>query len=112
MPNTAIVIHNCTIIPTLDLAKSPNVKTYIGIRPWKKFSRVIIMESYIDGFNDCEGWMKFDDNSDLTALYYAKYKNHGQGESTKGQMKWPGYHILNNSNNVRHFIVDKFINAW
>ncbi|KAK0583895.1 hypothetical protein LWI29_004682 [Acer saccharum] len=37
MSDTAIVIHNCTIILTPDLAKKPDVKTYLG-RPWKKFS--------------------------------------------------------------------------
>ncbi|KAK0585209.1 hypothetical protein LWI29_024678 [Acer saccharum] len=108
--DTAIVIHNCTIIPTPDLAKNPDVKTYRG-RPWKKFSRTIIMESYLDGFIDREGWMKFDNNSDLTALYYAEYKNRGRGAYTKSRVKWPGYHILNNTNDVRHFTVDKFING-
>ncbi|KAK0602807.1 hypothetical protein LWI29_037129 [Acer saccharum] len=50
--DTGIVIQNCTIIPTHDLAKKPDIKTYLG-RPWKKFSRTIIMESYLNGFIDC-----------------------------------------------------------
>ncbi|TXG59170.1 hypothetical protein EZV62_016999 [Acer yangbiense] len=51
--DTAIVIHNCNIIPTPDLAKKPDVKTYLG-RLWKKFLRTIIMKSYLDGFIDRE----------------------------------------------------------
>ncbi|KAL5786776.1 hypothetical protein ACOSQ2_009168 [Xanthoceras sorbifolium] len=108
--DTAIVIHNCTIVPTPELASRPDVKTYLG-RPWKKFSRTIIMESYLDGFIDGEGWSKFDDKSDLSSLYYAEYNNRGKGAFTNGRVKWPGYHILKNSNDVKHFTVDKFING-
>ncbi|KAL5783852.1 hypothetical protein ACOSP7_008881 [Xanthoceras sorbifolium] len=108
--DTAIVIHNCTIVPTPELASRLDVKTYLG-RPWKKFSRTIIMESYLDGFIDREGWSKFDDKSDLSSLYYAEYNNRGKGAFTNGRVKWPGYHILKNSNDVKHFTVDKFING-
>ncbi|KAL5773672.1 hypothetical protein ACOSQ2_013596 [Xanthoceras sorbifolium] len=52
--DTAIVIHNCTIIPTPELANRLDVKTYLG-RPWKKFSRTIIIGSYFGGFIDSEG---------------------------------------------------------
>ncbi|KAH7574693.1 hypothetical protein JRO89_XS03G0331600 [Xanthoceras sorbifolium] len=105
-----VCIHNCTIVPTPELASRLDVKTYLG-RPWKKFSRTIIMESYLDGFIDREGWSKFDDKSDLSSLYYAEYNNRGKGAFTNGRVKWPGYHILKNSNDVKHFTVDKFING-
>ncbi|KAI9184808.1 hypothetical protein LWI28_001262 [Acer negundo] len=49
--NTAIVIHNCSISPTPELQGNSNVKSYLG-RPWKKFSRTVIMQSYIDAFID------------------------------------------------------------
>ena len=51
---TAIVIHNCHIVPTPDLRSQSNVKIYLG-RPWKKFSQTIIMQSYLDTFIDREG---------------------------------------------------------
>ncbi|KAL5783850.1 hypothetical protein ACOSP7_008879 [Xanthoceras sorbifolium] len=108
--DSAIVIHNCTIIPTPELASKFDVKTYLG-RPWKKFSRTIIMESNLDGFIDREGWMKFDEKSDLSTLYYAEYNNRGEGASTYGRVKWPGYHILNNSKDVEHFTVNEFIDG-
>ncbi|KAH7574647.1 hypothetical protein JRO89_XS03G0326100 [Xanthoceras sorbifolium] len=108
MNNTAIVIHNCSIIPTPELKSKSHVKTYLG-RPWKKLSRTIIMESYLDGFIDPQGWIEFDNQSDITALYYAEYHNYGQGSSTSGRVKWPGYHILDNPNDVQSFTVENFI---
>ncbi|KAK2638978.1 hypothetical protein Ddye_026773 [Dipteronia dyeriana] len=79
--NTAIVIHNCSISPTPELKGNPNVKTYLG-RPWKEFSRTVIMQSYLDAFIDPQGWLKFDSSSDLASLYYAEYGNSGNGSFT------------------------------
>ncbi|TXG65300.1 hypothetical protein EZV62_006575 [Acer yangbiense] len=106
--NTAIVIHKCSIIPTPELKAQSNVKTYLG-RPWKTFSRTIIMQSNIDGFIDSEGWVKFRDSSDVTTLYYAEFWNSGPGSNTTGRVNWPGYHILTNPDDVQVFTVEKFI---
>ncbi|KAI9197904.1 hypothetical protein LWI28_006406 [Acer negundo] len=108
--NTAIVIHNCTIIPTPDLRSQSDVKTYLG-RPWKKFSQTIIMQSYLDTFIDREGWMKFDESSDVTTLHYVEFWNSGPGSSTSGRVNWPGYHVLNSPKDVQNFTVEKFING-
>ncbi|KAK2638907.1 hypothetical protein Ddye_026702 [Dipteronia dyeriana] len=110
--NTAIVIHNCSIIPTPELSQS-NVKTYLG-RPWKRFARTIIMQSYLDKFIDPEGWAKFSDKTDVTTLYYAEFWNYGPGSNTSGRVKWPGYHALNNPDDVQDFLVKNFIdeNDW
>ncbi|KAK0599868.1 hypothetical protein LWI29_009324 [Acer saccharum] len=106
--NTAIVIHNCSIIPTPELNQS-NVKTYLG-RPWKKFSRTIVMQSYMDKFIEPERWMKFNNESDVTSLYYAEFWNYGPGSNTTDRVKWPGYHALNNPDDVQDFLVKNFIN--
>ncbi|KAK2638989.1 hypothetical protein Ddye_026784 [Dipteronia dyeriana] len=108
--NTAIVMHNCSISPTPELKGNPNVKTYLG-RPWKKFSRTVIMQSYLDAFVDPQGWLKFDSSSDLASLYYAEYGNSGNGSFTGGRVNWPGYHILKNPEDVQSFTVEKFING-
>ncbi|KAK0599492.1 hypothetical protein LWI29_005801 [Acer saccharum] len=93
--NTAIVMHNCSISPTPELQGNSNVKSYLG-RPWKKFSRTVILQSYIDAFIDPKGWLKFNSMSDLASLYYAR-------------VNWPGYHILSNPDEVKSFIVENFI---
>ncbi|TXG65280.1 hypothetical protein EZV62_006555 [Acer yangbiense] len=108
--NTAIVIHNCSISPTPELQGNPNVKTYLG-RLWKKFSRMVIMQSYLDAFIDPQGWLKFDSSSDLASLYYAEYDNSGNGSFTGGRVNWPGYHILNNLDDLQNFTVEKFISG-
>ncbi|KAK0599192.1 hypothetical protein LWI29_003113 [Acer saccharum] len=88
-------MHNCSISPTPELQGNSNVKSYLG-RPWKKFSRTVILQSYIDAFIDPEGWLKFNSMSDLASLYYAR-------------VNWPGYHILSNLDEVKSFIVENFI---
>ncbi|KAK0600850.1 hypothetical protein LWI29_018952 [Acer saccharum] len=108
--NTAIVIHNCSISPTPKLQGNPNVKSYLG-RPWMNFSRTVIMQSYLDAFIDPQGWLKFDSSSDLVSLYYADYDNSGNGSFTSGRVNWPGYHIINNHDDVQSFTVEKFVNG-
>ncbi|KAK2644183.1 hypothetical protein Ddye_019378 [Dipteronia dyeriana] len=108
--NTAIVIHNCSIVPTPDLRSQSDVKTYLG-RPWNKFSQTVIMQSQLDAFIDREGWTKFDESSDVTTLNYIEFWNSGPGSSTGGRVKWPGYHVLNNPKDVQDFTVQKFING-
>ncbi|TXG47300.1 hypothetical protein EZV62_026594 [Acer yangbiense] len=118
--DAAVIIQNSTIhvrrplhghiVPTPDLRSQSDVKTYLG-RPWKKFSQTIIMQSYLDTFIDHEGWMKFDESSDVTTLHYVEFRNSGPGSSTGGRVKWPGYHVLNNPKDVQNFTVEKFING-
>ncbi|KAI9185540.1 hypothetical protein LWI28_008222 [Acer negundo] len=108
--NTAIVIHNCSISPAPKLQGNPNVKTYLG-RPWKKFSRTVIMQTYLDAFIDPKGWLMFDARSDLAALYYAEYGDSGNGSFTSGRVNWSGYHILTNPDDVQSFTVEKFISG-
>ncbi|KAK0601060.1 hypothetical protein LWI29_020961 [Acer saccharum] len=107
--NNAIAIHNCNIIPTPKLKAHFNVKTYLG-RPWKRYARTIIMQSYMDDFIDPKSWMKFNDQSDVTTLYDVEFWNFGPGSYTGGRVKWPRYHNLNNPSEVKDFIVEKFIN--
>ncbi|KAK3198737.1 hypothetical protein Dsin_022152, partial [Dipteronia sinensis] len=79
--NTAIVIHNCNIISTPKLKAHSNVKTHLG-RQWKRYARTIIMQFYMDDFIDPEGWMKFNDQSNVTTLYDVEFWNFGPGSYT------------------------------
>ncbi|KAG5582401.1 hypothetical protein H5410_053028 [Solanum commersonii] len=51
---SGIVLQNCTIKVAQDLS---SVTTYFG-RPWGKFSRTVIMESYINKLIDPRGWIE------------------------------------------------------
>ena len=68
------------------------------------------MQTYMDKFIDPKGWMKFNDESDVTTLYYAEFWNYGPGSNTSGRVKWPGYHALNNPDDIQDFLVKNFIN--
>ncbi|CAI9766616.1 unnamed protein product [Fraxinus pennsylvanica] len=89
------------------------IPTYLG-RPWKKFSRTIIMKSYISNAIRPEGWLEWDGSLYLDTLFYAEYMNYGAGAALGGRVKWPGYHILNDSDEVKQFTVAEFIsgNTW
>ncbi|KAK0599634.1 hypothetical protein LWI29_007145 [Acer saccharum] len=108
--NTPIVIHNCSIIPTPEFKVHSSVKTHLG-KPWKKYARTIIMQSYKDDFINPEGWMKFNESSNVTTLYYVEFWKSGPGSNTSGRVKWPGYHNLNNPNDVKDFTAEKFTNG-
>ncbi|XP_031101339.1 pectinesterase-like [Ipomoea triloba] len=84
------VLQNCEILPDPALkAVHPPVKVYLG-RPWKEFSRTIIMFSFIDGFIAPEGWSPWEGNFALNTLWYAEYKNRGPGSNTARRVNWKG----------------------
>ncbi|KAK2992577.1 hypothetical protein RJ640_009187 [Escallonia rubra] len=57
--DTGISMQNCSILATDDLySNSSSVKNYLG-RPWRVYSRVVCLESYIDDFIDPKGWTEW-----------------------------------------------------
>ncbi|XP_074318706.1 pectinesterase-like [Silene latifolia] len=104
--NTGTSIHHCNIRPTSDLASSNfTVKTYLG-RPWKKYSRTVYMQSFMDSFIDPAGWHEW--NVTLDTLYYAEFQNNGPGSDTSNRVTWPGYHVIGVAE-ASNFTVSNFI---
>ncbi|KAA0045465.1 hypothetical protein IC582_030306 [Cucumis melo] len=91
---TGIVLQNCKILPdkTLEAVKS-QFKSYLG-RPWKEFSRTIVMESKIEDVIHPDGWMAWQGDFALKTLYYAEFNNQGPGAKTDARVKWPGYKVI------------------
>ncbi|XP_062021687.1 probable pectinesterase/pectinesterase inhibitor 20 [Rosa rugosa] len=107
--NTGIMIHNCTIRASDDLASDKGTtRTYLG-RPWKEYSRTVYMKSFMDGCIDREGWSKWTGDFALSTLYYAEYKCQGPGSNTSRRVTWPGYHILKKAKQAKKFTVSKFL---
>ncbi|CAF1874617.1 unnamed protein product [Brassica oleracea var. botrytis] len=107
--NTGTVLHGCTIRPADDLASSNyTVKTYLG-RPWKEYSRTVVMQTYIDGFLDPTGWNAWSGDFALSTLYYAEYNNTGPGSNTTNRVTWPGYHDITNATDASNFTVTNFL---
>ncbi|KAJ1692014.1 hypothetical protein LUZ63_016169 [Rhynchospora breviuscula] len=112
--NTGIVFHGCQIIAAEDFkAKSKATANYLG-RPWKDYSRTIIMESTIGELIHPEGWMPWmNSKARQSTVSYAEYGNKGPGATPEQRVKWPGFHMLSKSEAAK-YTVESFIddNGW
>jgi pectinesterase len=114
--NTATSIQQCDIIPSTDLKPViGSIKTYLG-RPWKKYSRTVVLQSLIGNHIDPTGWSEWDDASKdfLQTLYYGEYLNSGPGAGTGKRVNWPGYHVIKSAAEASKFTVTQLIqgNVW
>ncbi|CAN4111779.1 unnamed protein product [Withania somnifera] len=112
--NTGISIHNCRVTAASDLKASKNsVKTYLG-RPWKQYSRTVVMKTFLDGLINPEGWMPWSGNFALNTLYYGEYMNTGPGSSTTNRVKWRGYRVITSASEASQFTPANFLagNSW
>lgn len=85
-----IVIQGCTITAEkafLD-AKPPH-DAFLG-RPWKLYSRTIIMHTNIGGFIQPQGWSEWTGTFALDTLYYGEWANSGPGSDQSQRVKWKG----------------------
>ncbi|KAL6010562.1 hypothetical protein ACLOJK_000996 [Asimina triloba] len=80
--NTGFSIQNCKI--------SGTGESYLG-RPWKRYSRVVVMQSSISGIQSA-GWYPWSGSFALSSLFYGEYMNSGPSSSTSGRVGWAGYH--------------------
>ncbi|KAH0721630.1 hypothetical protein KY284_006660 [Solanum tuberosum] len=106
---SGIVLQNCTIKAAQDLS---SVTTYFG-RPWGKFSRTVIMESYIDKLVDPRGWIEWIESANKSIAprrpYYLEYKNRGPGAVTKARVTWAS--VTTDPNIAMNFTVRRLING-
>ncbi|KAK9055562.1 hypothetical protein SSX86_026646 [Deinandra increscens subsp. villosa] len=106
---TGIVLQKCKISadPSLKPEKS-KIRSYLG-RPWKEYSRTIVMESEIDDVIHSDGWLPWEGGFALETLYYAEYKNIGGGARVKDRVKWGGYQRDFKKEEAVKFTVGEFI---
>ncbi|XP_050915152.1 pectinesterase 2.2 [Lathyrus oleraceus] len=114
--NTATSIQQCNVIPSSDLKPvQGSIKTYLG-RPWKKYSRTVVLQSVVDSHIYPAGWAEWDAASKdfLQTLYYGEYLNSGAGAGTSKRVTWPGYHIIKTAAEASKFTVTQLIqgNVW
>lgn len=111
---TGYSIQFCNISADIDLLPvTSSTYTYLG-RPWKNFSRTVVMQSYMSDAIRPEGWLEWNGDQFLDTLYYGEYSNYGPGAGLANRVRWPGYHILNTSNEASNYTVAVFIegNLW
>ncbi|CAN4102760.1 unnamed protein product [Withania somnifera] len=106
---TGTSIQFCDIIASPDLEPVMNeFKTYLG-RPWKEYSRTVVMQSYLGGLIDPAGWAEWSGDFALKTLYYGEYMNNGPGAGTSKRVKWPGYHVITDPFEALPFTVAELI---
>ncbi|GMJ12243.1 hypothetical protein like AT3G05610 [Hibiscus trionum] len=92
---SGFVLQNCVISGAQDyLPVKAKSKSYLG-RPWKQFSRTIIMQSQIDDIIAPEGWCPWNGNFALDTLWYAEFNNRGPGADQTNRVKWRGIQKIN-----------------
>ncbi|CAO2152577.1 unnamed protein product [Urochloa humidicola] len=108
--NTGISIHKCRITGTSDLGSTP---VYLG-RPWQKYSRTIVMESFLDRLISLAGWLEWSGQFALSMLYYGEYGNTGPGAGTSKRVTWAGVHSSLSRSDATRFTVGNFImgDSW
>jgi len=87
---SGIVLQGCTIAadPLYYPLRAIN-KAFLG-RPWKAFSRTIIMQSNIGDFIQADGWMPWMGDFALNTCFYAEIANKGVGADKAQRVKWRG----------------------
>lgn len=106
---TGTSIQFCDIIASPDLEPVvKEFKTYLG-RPWKEYSRTVVMQSYLGGLIDPAGWAEWSGEFALKTLYYGEYMNNGPGAGTSKRVKWPGYHVITDPAEAMPFTVAELI---
>ncbi|CAM0951481.1 unnamed protein product [Alopecurus aequalis] len=109
---TGFVLQKCEFNgeTALTAPGKPPIRNYLG-RPWREFSRTIIMESQIPAFIDKEGYMPWQGDFALKTLFYAEYGNKGPGADTAGRVKWPGYQKNISKDDATKFTLENFLHA-
>ncbi|XP_057453990.1 putative pectinesterase/pectinesterase inhibitor 28 [Lotus japonicus] len=72
-------------------------KAYLA-RPWKNYSRTIIMDSYIDDLIHPDGylpWQGLEGPSGMDTCFYSEYHNVGPGSDKSKRVDWAGIWNLN-----------------
>ncbi|KAL3821571.1 hypothetical protein ACJIZ3_007476 [Penstemon smallii] len=107
--NTGISIQDCEIRASEDLEPvKSSFPTYLG-RPWKNYSRTVVMESEIGDIIDPAGWAEWSGDFALDTLYYGEYMNMGPGAGTSKRVNWTGFHVITDPKEAMNFTVKELI---
>jgi pectinesterase len=112
--NTGIVIQKSRIGATADLQHArSNFSAYLG-RPWKEYSRTVIMQSSISDVISPAGWREWKGRFALNTLHFAEYENSGAGAGTAGRVPWKGYKVITDTTEAQAFTARNFItgSSW
>ncbi|KAF3776680.1 putative pectinesterase/pectinesterase inhibitor 13 [Nymphaea thermarum] len=108
---TGIVIQNCKILADKKLLQDRlKIPSYLG-RPWKQYSRTVVMESIIGDLIRPEGWLPWDGDFALDTLFYAEFNNRGPGAAVDKRINWKGFKVIKDRAEALKFTAEKFIDG-
>ncbi|KAM7274617.1 hypothetical protein ACFE04_016483 [Oxalis oulophora] len=105
---TGIVLQSCKILAHKDFNDIEKFENFLG-RPWKEYSRAIVMESEIPDFISPDGWVPWMGDFGLKTCYIAEYDNKGPGAKTDGRVKWPCYQKNFDKTEANKYTVGPFL---
>ncbi|MBA0569777.1 hypothetical protein Golob_003486 [Gossypium lobatum] len=109
--NTGIVFQKCRIGATSDLQTVKNkFPTYLG-RPWKEYSRTVILQSDISDVIQPAGWHDWNGSFALKTLFYGEYQNTGASAGTHARVKWDGHKVITNESEAQSYTAGEFISG-
>ncbi|KAM6585469.1 hypothetical protein CsatB_012471 [Cannabis sativa] len=107
--NTGIVIQKCRIGSTSDLTSvKSSFPTYLG-RPWKEYSRTVVMQSDITDVIVPAGWHEWSGSFALNTLVYREYQNRGAGSGTSSRVTWKGFEVITSATEAQQYTAGNFI---
>ena len=112
--NTGFTIQNCSITmdPRLSGSYKTTIRGFLG-RPRFKYSRVMVMESYLDSIIDPIGWF-VGPNDPIKRLVYREFSNWGPGAATDRRAAWGVSRVVIRANEAKPFTASKLIegDSW
>lgn len=76
------VFKNCTI------EAAPGINNvYLG-RPWRKYAKVVFINSKMGAFINSEGWSNWQETDNFKTVYYAERNSTGAGATMNRRVSW------------------------
>ncbi|XP_022150325.1 probable pectinesterase/pectinesterase inhibitor 44 [Momordica charantia] len=108
--HSGFIFQACNVTVSPEIVSSKNKVTVFLGRPWRTYSMVAFIESFLDDVVQPKGWLEWP-GTPVNLLFYAEYKNSGTGSETSNRVDWPGFHLFSYAAEVANFTVENFIDG-
>ncbi|KAK1408912.1 hypothetical protein QVD17_41066 [Tagetes erecta] len=107
-----VVLHNCRIMATPDLAPMQTMfPSYLG-RPWKPAATSVILKCDVGSLIRPEGWSVWAApdglNNHMTCMF-REYGNTGPGADMSGRVRWPSVRAITDQNEAISYTAGSFL---